>query len=236
MSAGLANSLGCSWKCVQHDPAMRAVDRRLEQRDDQRDEHRGDDGVDDAPVAQPRRVDVHQRDHDRAAGDEPHELARDEVVRVVRPDLLHGDDGRGRIDHHHADDDDEHRRAEEVGVVGEFAAHGFGARVSGVGCRVSGDNDANQLLKVLAAMFEVSVLIEAGAGGRQQDDFARLRVLARVGDGVLHVAGVDDRRGTVERFGDAFRGGADGEHARALFRGRDRASVRTRRLCLCRRG
>ena len=43
-------------------------------------------------------------------------------------------------------------------------------------------------------MFEVSVLIEAGAGGTEEDDVARLRVLARVRDGVLHVAGVDDGR------------------------------------------
>src|SRR3954447_6089156 len=66
-------------------------------------------------------------------------------------------------------------------------------------------------------MFEVSVLIEAGAGGTQQDYVARIRVLARVGDGVLHVAGVDDRGRVAERFGDAFRGGADGDHASRFF-------------------
>ncbi len=110
------------------DPAMRAVDGRLEEGDDEPEEREDHGGVDGPRLAQPRHVDVHERQHQRAPGHQPDALPGDEVIRIVQPDLLRGDDGRGGVDHHHTDDHDQHGRAEEVGVVGQLPTHALPPR------------------------------------------------------------------------------------------------------------
>src|ERR1043165_2864559 len=114
------------------DPAMLAVDDRLEEDDDEADEDEREQRRQDARIAQDRKVEVQQKEHGDGAGEEPDALPRDEVVRIVGADLLRRDDGRGGVDHHHAEEDDEHGAGEEPGVVGEFPAHS--ARTSSSKC------------------------------------------------------------------------------------------------------
>src|SRR5277367_1453605 len=52
----------------------------------------------------------------------------------------------------------------------------------------------DKVLEDLSALFIVFKLIEAGAGGRQQNDFAGLRSVGCFGHGHIERAGVDDGR------------------------------------------
>ena len=70
---------------------------------------------------------------------------------------------------------------------------------------------------MLPAVLKVPVLIEACAGRREENDIARLGVVARVRDGVLHVGGRHDRCGTFERRGNALSGGTDRQYSACLF-------------------
>jgi hypothetical protein len=122
-------------KVSEHDPAVLAVDRRLEERQQQPAENREHEHADDPAVLQQPRVDVHEQHHQRAARNEPDALARHEVVGIPRPELLGRDDRRRAVDHHQPEDDDQHRRPEEPAVVCEFSAHGVLARVLARGPR-----------------------------------------------------------------------------------------------------
>src|SRR5712691_11266414 len=64
--------------------------------------------------------------------------------------------------------------------------------------RAASSKTPYQLLEVLAAMFEVSVLVEACAGGREEHDVAGLCVLACVSHRASHVARGNDRGSAVE--------------------------------------
>src|SRR5271154_2533202 len=53
----------------------------------------------------------------------------------------------------------------------------------------------DQVFEDLPALFVVLELIEAGAGGRKQNDLARLRSVGGFGHRYIQRAGVDDGRG-----------------------------------------
>src|SRR5271170_1376552 len=68
----------------------------------------------------------------------------------------------------------------------------------------------DQVLEDLPALFVVLKLVEAGAGGREQDDFARLGGIGCLGHGYIQRAGVDDGRGALDVGDDFFRRRANG--------------------------
>ncbi len=102
---------------------MLAVDGRLGKCDEETDQDRRHGAIDEALVLEDGWLQVHQQQHQCAAGDQPDALARHEVVGIVGADLLQRDDGRGAVDHDQTDHDDEHRCAEKPCVVCEFSAH-----------------------------------------------------------------------------------------------------------------
>ena len=70
---------------------------------------------------------------------------------------------------------------------------------------------------MLSAILEVSVLVEACTGWREKNYIARRGMLARVGDGALHVGGRHDRGRAFERGRDTAGGGADGQDGASLL-------------------
>ena len=67
-------------------------------------------------------------------------------------------------------------------------------------------------------MLEVLVLIEAGAGRREEHRVAGFGMFRRPAHRALHIAHRNDGRRALQRAGDAIRGGADGDHVACLLR------------------
>src|ERR1700722_13476523 len=82
----------------------------------------------------------------------------------------------------------------------------------------------DQILEDLAAMFVAFKLVEAGAGGRQQDGIAGLRVSMGEADGVVERFRMLERNRAVKLFGDLGGGCAD-EQCRAGLSGPRRAAA-----------
>src|SRR6266536_1847836 len=67
----------------------------------------------------------------------------------------------------------------------------------------------HNLFEELAAVFVALKLVEAGAGGREQDGVAGDSVREGVGDGGIDSVGSDQGGGTLKLAGDLGRGGAN---------------------------
>ena len=194
-SASFISSAG--WNCSGPgaDPAPRAVDLdaeagdQHEQQQDERDQQQVRRVAADRlePLA---RDHLHHHEPDRAVGE-----VLDEVGGAVAVALEQRARARCRVDHHRAAREQAQGRGEQQPVLERLrllaSVHRSWfrhPRARPLPVR-SGDERA----EVLAARLVVGVLVEGGAGRREQDDLAGARRGARRGDRALEIAAVVQR-------------------------------------------
>ena len=165
-----------NFRCLNPDgpkanPAMCGVGIVEEKSADEHEDDEAERAVNDDRFAQLAVVHAHEREHSGDAENQPDGLAQKKIIGMTI--IVFGGDGRGAVNHHSAEQAEAKRHSKMPTVA--FSASWHWSPLSRHRCGSMVRKLMHKLLENAATMFVVFELVEAGAGGREQNDVAGLR-------------------------------------------------------------